>query len=258
MEFADRRFRPYVFGLGAEQYAQQGGLKGALCLDPLDPGASAFSTLVNSGNRLAFGDLAMPRWVQLDCCTLPSAMIGFAAPREDLDEPLWSQLGAPVSEYSGWVPVSEYCGIARMHDEGILGISLYSLLPGLGLGVRTKAAALACYASRVQLGVTQYDNPALRVHTAFGPLQIVRPAVHGHERGATSFLYRLEVPKVGLLWHLISEGFHPPEPAEDAVRLEITVRIADDVAAELAKRPSLAVVAPGLHIEGDRRYLILG
>src|SRR5262245_34622577 len=117
--------RPFV--LGAERTArplwEACPLDGALFVDVLEPASQPFYRLVNAGNARAFGGLGMPAWVQLDCCTLPTAMIGFAVAREALDGALWRDLrgrvfatfgAAAAAELDGWrgpVPVSEYTAL---------------------------------------------------------------------------------------------------------------------------------------------------
>src|SRR5205823_2708548 len=117
-----------------------------------------------------FGDLGMPPWVQLDCCTLPSAMIGFARPREHIPADTWSAIlqhvervfgaaaRAAFHTYDGPVPVSEYCALPTHQPGRVVGLSLFALFSGSGSGLRTKALALRCYGAQIQIGVTQYTN----------------------------------------------------------------------------------------------------
>ena len=169
-----------------------------------------FYRLVNAANRHAFGGLGMPSWVQLDCCALPSAQIGFCVPRDQVDPSLWAALTAHVetefgatarsalSAYTGPVPMSQFCAVASLTPGVMVGFSLFSLVPRAGLGVRTKALALHCYGCTAQIGVAQYDNPAVRTHCQFGPLRLLQPVAWPHRLDTSTFVYELDLSQVDL------------------------------------------------------------
>ena len=161
-----------------------------------DPARGDFCRLLNHTNNLAFGgetNMGMPPWVMLDCGILSCAIVGFAMRREDLPDGLADVIGVPDG-YDDLVPVSEYCACPTLEPHSVSGFSLQAQLTGHGVATRTKALSLAIYGSRSQIGVTQFDNPAIRVHAKLGPMQITlhRPSVHTH--AANSFAYRLELP----------------------------------------------------------------
>ncbi|MEM1350351.1 MAG: hypothetical protein AAGI01_17455 [Myxococcota bacterium] len=166
-----------------------------------EPAHSPFGLLLNYTNQLAFGgetNMGMPLWVMLDCGIMPSAIVGFALPREVISDRLRDELAVP-DKYAGWVPVSEYCACPALEPGCVSGFSLQSQLGGYGLGTRTKALALRIYGSTSQIGVTQFDNPSIRVHARFGALEIMihRPALHTHPR--KSFSYRTQLPSYAVL-----------------------------------------------------------
>ena len=86
MRVGDHDLVPYVLGTRrfAKNIARQSPLEGTRFFDVLDDESVTFFRLVNAGNAVAFGDIGMPAWVQLDCATIPSAMIGFALRRPDV------------------------------------------------------------------------------------------------------------------------------------------------------------------------------
>ncbi|MBA2661536.1 MAG: hypothetical protein H0U74_04530 [Bradymonadaceae bacterium] len=154
-----------------------------------------FCKILNRGNQLAFGgadSMGMPLWVMLDCAILPSAMIGYMLPRAFVSDTLAAQL--ELDDYQGYVPVSEYCACPTVEDKCVSGFSLHSHMSGQGIATRTKAMALAIYGARHQIGVTQFYNPAIRVHVRFGAMEITihRPTVHTYAED--SFVYRLDLP----------------------------------------------------------------
>ncbi|AWV89777.1 hypothetical protein [Bradymonas sediminis] len=160
-----------------------------------------FCSILNRGNQLAFGgpkDMGMPLWVMLDCAILPSAMAGFMLPREYVPTELLQDLGVD-DDYDGYVPISEYCACPTLEPGTFSGFSLHSHITGHGLATRTKAFALAVLGAKRQIGVTQFDNPAIRVHVRFGAMEIKihRPIIHTHSED--SFVYQLDVPEIGEL-----------------------------------------------------------
>ena len=156
-----------------------------------------FCSLLNHSNQLAFGgrdDMGMPAWVLLDCALLPSAVVGFMLPVERTPDEILDKLEVD-DDYEGYVPVSEYCGCPTVEEGCISGFSLHSQLVGQGIATRTKALAMAVYGARTQIGVTQFYNPAIRVHVRFGAMEILihRPPIHTHPED--SFVYRLRLPE---------------------------------------------------------------
>jgi hypothetical protein len=155
-----------------------------------------FCSILNRGNQAAFGgpnDMGMPLWVMLDCAILPSAMIGFMLPRDFVSDEIIDRLEVD-DDYDGYVPISEYCACPTVEPSTVSGFSLHSHVPGRGVATRTKALGLLVLGAQRQIGVTQFDNPAIRVHVRFGPLEIKihRPIVHTHPED--SFVYSLDVP----------------------------------------------------------------
>lgn len=155
-----------------------------------------FCELLNTSNQEAFGgrqDMGMPLWVLLDCAVLPSAVVGFMLPREHTPDDIIDKLDVD-DDYQGPVPVSEYCGCPTVEASTVSGFSLHSQLKGQGIATRTKALAMAVYGARAQIGVTQFYNPAIRVHVRFGAMEVLthRPAVHTHPED--SFVYRVQLP----------------------------------------------------------------
>ncbi len=161
-----------------------------------DQSHAEFCSLLARSNHEAFGgreSMGMPLWVMLDCAILPSAVVGFMLPVDETPEELIDKLDVD-EDYDGYIPISEYCGCPTVEAETISGFSLHCHLAGHGIATRTKALALAIYAARTQIGVTQFYNPSIRVHVRFGAMEIVthRPAVHTYPED--SFVYRLNVP----------------------------------------------------------------
>lgn len=176
----------------------------AVAQDVLDDDNAGFFRLLLAGNARAFGGMGMPAWVQLDCATLPTTMVGFALPRrvavaclggavvDDLCRAAAVDVDGDHVDDDALIPVAEYCALPTPEPGHVVGFSLFALVPGLG--VRAKALGLLAYGARVQTGVTQIDNTALKTHTRFGPLVVEKRGVLVHSKPGTTLVYRLTVP----------------------------------------------------------------
>jgi hypothetical protein len=165
-------------------------------LDFADPEHETFAQLWLKSNQLAFGglkDMGMPNWVFVDCAIMSFAAIGFMLPAGEVPQKIHDEIDIP-DDYDGWVPVSEYSVCPSVEERTVAGFSLHSRIEGLGIGTRTKAFGLHAADVEYQTGVTQYRSNALKVHTRFGPMELLvhQPAVHEHSQH--SFSYRLHVP----------------------------------------------------------------
>lgn len=202
------RLVPFVFGHGPwiarwrERFPCGDDCDAAVAIDVLDDDSKGFFDLVNVANARAFGDMGMPAWVQLDCATLPTAMVGFAARRATLEREGLGALVVDLAQRLGLsddaldddalVPVAEYCALPTPEVAHVVGFSLFSLVPGLGL--RAKAAGLFAMQARAQSGVTQTTNTALKTHCRLGPLVVEKRGVRVHSKPGTTLVYQLQVP----------------------------------------------------------------
>lgn len=201
-----------------------------------------FCRLLNHSNQLAFGgpnSMGMPLWVMLDCAIIPAAMTGFMLPAEEAPDELWDLLEIE-EDYSGWVPISEYCASLTVEPGCVSGFSLHSHISSLGIATRTKALALAILDAKAQIGVTQFDNPAIRVHARFGPMEILlhRPAVHTHAQD--SFVYRINLPEIQALESMARqdtpfgdsrrpEGVHWGfDPSDERAHIRLRTHLSDE------------------------------
>jgi|GEM_PF-858449 len=223
---------PMVAGAGAHEAGATGGERGARA-----------ARLLNLGNAMAYGgDMGMPEWVMLDCGLLPTAFMGLCRrgvelsdeQRASLDERLArleremsparrateELIGVPMGPVRDeeWVPVAEFCALPTLTPGEVMGYSLFSLEPGLG--VRAKAIGLSLHASlgaHSQLGVAQYSNlGALKSHLRFGPLELIDPLTPLHTRAGETFIYRLSLPPRDALIDMASGARLRYSPHDDA------------------------------------------
>lgn len=214
-----------------------------------------FFDMVARSNRLSFtgttkiedGSLSLPGWVLLDCYLMPSAVVGFTVRAADLPPDLYQAMQPPSTD--AHVPITGYTAIPSADPRTWIGVSLYSLLTGQRLGLRTKAMALAVYGTERQIGVTQLDNASLRIHTMFGPLRLLQMGPPTHTLAHKTVIYELAVPQLPFLQKAMTEMSvtAPPEPQPAGEWLEAndTVRMAELKLAVTAEPGRWAVVYPG-------------
>jgi len=188
-------FTPYAFGRTRNLALLHPSPFGAdlEMLSADDPNNLRFHDLINRLNGLAYGgkDMGMPAWVQIDCGILPSAFIGFAMPAQQIPERLKWDLD--LGGYDGLVPISEAISIPTAEPGRWMSYSMSSVISGKKIGYASKVLSLRAYGCRSTLGVAQFDNYALRMHTRFGPLEIVEPHVPYHTCPENSFVYALDL-----------------------------------------------------------------
>jgi hypothetical protein len=161
-------------------------------------------------NATAFGAKGIPlqNWVMIDLGLLPSGFLLITLPREAaeraLDDPARSVhereriagvLPAVLAEadrlgYDGPVPVAGYCASPTPDRSAWVGWSLCSAIPGLG--TVAKGLGLLAYGARTLTGVTQFYDPALRVHRKFGPMRLLAAVLDLHPVHHT-MAYRTDV-----------------------------------------------------------------
>ena len=157
-------------------------------------------------NSLSFKspDLKMPHWVLIDCALMQTAIVGFMKARADLPESFLSHYDKDPSidlDRLDYIPVSGQIASPTADGKSLSGFSLFSLGSSLGapknLGLFTKALALEVYrAAHYEwlYGITQYDNPAIKIHGRFSPrMEIVQPIVSLHPKKDMTLIYRMGV-----------------------------------------------------------------
>lgn len=86
-----------------------------------------------------------------------------------------------------------------------MSYSMSTVIPGQQIGYASKLLSLRAYGCSSTLGVAQFDNYALRIHTRFGALEVVEPHVPYHTCTVNSFVYALDL-KAGAVLDRLEQG----------------------------------------------------
>lgn len=159
-------------------------------------------------NSFAFGnpDLKMQNWVYIDCVLMQTAVVGFALPVDKTPPAMldfyekdpWVDVGK-----LDYIPVSGQIAALGADGKRLVGFSLFSLRKQIGhmnihkLAHKTKYAALhVLRADKAEsfVGISQYNNKALKTHTLFGKKMYIEQAtVPLHPLHDMSFIYNVKV-----------------------------------------------------------------
>ncbi len=187
-------------------------------MDPLRINDVYFANALLNMEERAFSstDMAMPRWVFYDCAIMPGYISGFAHKTETLPESFRKILGEENLK-GEWTPISMFIVIPTMVKNEWVAHNLSSmnaLVPKedrfFGLGFLSKAFGLSYGNIEVCCGVTQWDSPALRLHSHYGYFEILTAYTPAHSYAHT-LTYRLKVnPSLWIKFftHEFSSEFH--------------------------------------------------
>lgn len=198
--------RPYVFVREENRIKQPGtafpldwfSKQELLYLNPLNMSSRGFGDQIMKMETMAFGPsgMPMPRWVFYDCAVMPGFVAGFAHRTETLPTEVKKIL--TVDESNEWTPISLFIIIPSMGEGEWVAHNLSStnaLIPKehrlYGLGFLTKAFGMWQANIPRCCGMTQWQSPAVRLHSHYGPFEILTSytPLHSYARTLT---YRLD------------------------------------------------------------------
>jgi len=198
--------RPYVYVREENRIPQPGSHfeldwfegKEPVYINPLHMGEVGFGNQILQIEAQAFGPkgMEMPRWVFFDCAVTPGFVAGFAIRTKSLDPKIREAL--QLDDTHEWTPLSLFIIIPTMGEGEWVAHNLCSvnaLLPKekrfYGLGFLSKAFGLWYANVKICCGFTQWGNAALKLHTYYGPFQVLTSytPLHSFPRTLT---YRLE------------------------------------------------------------------
>lgn len=205
--FSSPDIKPYVY-VRAENHILNAGQRHHLdwfqgiepiYKNPLDLNDLEFAEQIYHIEERAFGpaNLAMPRWVFYDCAVVPGFVAGFAHRTKTLPPSLKKTLRH--SPELDWTPLSLFIIIPTMAKGEWVAHNLCSVNSLLsrqeqfyGLGFLSKAFGLWYANVETCVGMTQWASPARKLHSHYGPMEILTSytPVHSH---AETLTYRVKV-----------------------------------------------------------------
>lgn len=151
-------------------------------------------------------DVLMPNWVYIDFIMLQTAVIGFAIERDKAPKTLVDSFDMRhdiKTENLDYLPISGQTAGAGIDKETLMGFSLFSLRRLLGdypvseIGLLTKIIGLYAHDAHKYkqfIGISQYDNPAIKIHARFGEkMYIQTPMVPLHPMAEQTMIYNVQV-----------------------------------------------------------------
>jgi hypothetical protein len=192
--------RPYIFMRKENLFANPGTLhscdwfdRPVLIKDALRMSEVTFADQILELEGLAFQDsnMKMPRWVFYDCAVVPGFVCGFAAHRSRLSQTALQILKTP--DTLEWVPISLFIIIPTVRPGEWVAHNLCTINsiralegePFYGLGFLTKAFGLWYANVDVLCGMTQWTSPALKLHSHYGPFQVLTAYTPVHSYAQT-------------------------------------------------------------------------
>lgn len=193
--------RPYVFMRRENRIQNPGSVvqcdwfsKAVLYKDPLMMSEVGFADAILNLEGKAFqqSDMRMPRWVFYDCAVVPGFVCGFAQRTSTVPKDILDALGDTYNQE--WLPLSLFIIIpTARHGEWVAHnlCTVNSLIPQeekyYALGFLTKAFGLWYANVEVLCGMTQWQSPAIRLHSNYGPFEILTAytPVHSYARTLT-------------------------------------------------------------------------
>lgn len=212
--------------------------------DPLKMDEVAFANQILTLEARAFQQSAMPmpRWVFYDCAVMPGFVCGFAR-RTSTFNPREKHI-LEVNPELEWTPISLFIIIPTLRPGEWVAHNLCtanSLVDEedkiYALGFLTKAFGLWYANVEVLCGMTQWHSPARRLHSHYGPFEVLTAytPVHSYARTLTyrsrlDFRYWpsfFETDKQSLVAHYKPAGFQV-DPSDEGSLKSLQLKIERD------------------------------
>ena len=198
--------RPYVLARKANRPAKPGTAypfswfsQEPLLMEPLEMGEVYFANQIMQLDQVAFDSngLLTPRWVFYDCAVMPGIIAGYAARTSSLPKEVRTALR--TGDHLEWTPLSLFITIPTpepgrwmAHNLGSMNSFVEPKHRLRGLGFLSKGFGLWFGNIRELYGVAQWNSAALKLHSNFGPLELVTAYTPIHDY-ANSITYRVWV-----------------------------------------------------------------
>jgi hypothetical protein len=202
-EKIEKGFIPYAMGWSDNLTRLKDDIPNLVKIDISKKENKNFFELYIASNTIAFGgkNMGMPKWVALDCVSLPSISLGFAVKYSKLDLETKRKFLETVPKNiekdlhnEELFPISMYNAIPSLYDsKTFINCTLCSIMGNKGLATATMALGIHAYGAQKIKSVTQYDNHAIKVHSKFGDLSLESAQVSVHDLPNMTFVYSLNI-----------------------------------------------------------------
>jgi len=167
-------------------------------IDIVDKNNKIFLDLLNQLDGISYGNknLAMPKWVGLDCGLLPSVFIGLAKPKDQTEDKILKKFSIP-SGYKGLIPISEFCALQKLENKKNNTMVVHTLAcieQNKGLGFATEVVGFKIYNAHKIFSIAQYNNHAIKIHSKIANLNLITTTTPMHELSDQTFIYECNIP----------------------------------------------------------------
>lgn len=199
--------KPYIYMRRENLFARPGSLhpcdwfnQDIYFKDPLKMSEVAFADMILELEGKAFhhADMKMPRWVFYDCAIVPGFVCGFVQRRSSMDPELLKILNPPKDQE--WIPISLFIIIPTVRKGEWVAHNLCTVNSLIkererkyyALGFLSKAFGLWYANVEILCGMTQWGSPAIKLHSHYGPFEILTAYTPVHSYAQT-LTYRSRV-----------------------------------------------------------------
>lgn len=199
--------RPYIYLREENRFKKPGSyIKNCdwfqaepLYVNPLKMSEVAFADQILNLESKAFQKSAMPmpRWVFYDCAVMPGFVCGFAQRTNTLSKDVIDRIGIDVNQE--WTPISLFIIIPTLRQGEWVAHNLCTMNSLVdekdrlyALGYLSKAFGIWYANVEILCGMTQWNSPALRLHSHYGDFEVLTAYTPVHSYAQT-MTYRSEI-----------------------------------------------------------------
>jgi hypothetical protein len=203
----NKNIRPYIYLRKENQFKTPGRYlkkcdwfkEEPIYVNPLAMENVGFADQILNLESKAFqkSGMPMPRWVFYDCAVVPGFVCGYAQRTASISKSIVDTLGVDTREE--WTPLSLFIIIPTLRrGEWVVHnlCSINSLVEEkdrlYALGYLSKAFGIWYANVEILCGMTQWNSPALRLHSHYGQFEILTAYTPVHSYAQT-FTYRSRI-----------------------------------------------------------------
>ncbi len=199
--------KPYVYLRDENRFKKPGSyikncdwfLNDPLYVNPLKMSEVVFADQILNLESKAFqkSGMPMPRWVFYDCAVMPGFVCGFVQKTSTLSKSVIDRIG--INQNEEWTPISLFIIIPTLRQGEWVAHNLCTMNSLVdkddrlyALGYLSKAFGIWYSNVEILCWMTQWNSPALRLHSHYGDFEVLTAYTPVHSYAQT-LTYRSEI-----------------------------------------------------------------